>query len=516
MRTQGGIGRDRAWALTQARAIAFLALLSVACQLHLPGADSPQPAPAAPPPPAGCWDAAQAEKLEKSLDEFFAEPDAAKRAQAFASALEPLQPGLSLEELESIAKAVPPAGEKKGHVWRVQAPWLKDNPRGWLNVSIPKDYSPKKTWGLVVALHGSGSDGDNLPSFYSPQMNDAGYFVIYPTTTAVANFWSTPAEMANVYRLVEWMGRNYRIDFRRLVVTGGSMGGMGTWSHLLARPELWSVGASVAGHPAALEGEIFEKLRGIPFYILHGEKDTNGASLAPVEHVRLAVEELKKRKLDYVYVEEPGAGHTPSMKYWQEMNAWIAKQAPKAFSPRPLFLPLSGERALWQRAADPAGLQDDPALALMKSGKFADAKKDLDERIAKTPGDAKSYMLRAVANVPALAKPLPDNLDPAALKDGNDGWGALNEANALRDLDAALRAKDGKGDDAKGFDANVDLMIAKVWARRFAVTVPSGGTSWVAPYQTYVKALQESLKLNMSNPEAVRLAQAMNAKLPRK
>jgi hypothetical protein len=125
-------------------------------------------------------------------------------------------------------------------------------------------------------------------------------------------------------------------------------------------------------------------------------------------------------------------------------------------------------------------------------------------------------MLRAVASVPALAKPLPDNLDAAALKDGTDGWGSLNENNALRDLDAALRAKEGKGDDAKSFDANLQLMIAKIWARRFAISVPSGGSAWVTPYQTYVKALQESLKLNMSNPEAARLAQAMNAKLPRK
>jgi len=519
---RGGVHRNLAWPFAAWRAIAVILPLIVYASLRLSAAEPVKPAGDAPlgiaPPaamPTGCWEAGRADKLEQTLNAFFAEADTARRAALFKSELEVQQPGLKLEELETIAKGAMPPGEKKGAVWRVQAPWLKDNPRGWFNLALPAAYTPAKAYGVVVALHGSGSDGNNLPSFYSPQLNDAGYFVIYPTTSNANSFWNGPAELAHVYRLIEWLARNYRVDFRKLAITGGSMGGMGTWSHLLARPELWHCGASVAGHPAAMEGEILEKLRGVPFYVLHGEKDTKGASLAPVENVRKAVEELQRRKLNVVYVEEPGAGHTPSMPKWKDMNAWIATQAPKAWSPRPLFLPPPGERPLWQRTADPTGLQDDSAVELLKSGKYVEAKKELDARIAKTPGDGKQYFLRATATLPAMTQPFPDKLEAVAFKDGIHGWGVANENAALRDLDAAVRCKEGKGDEPQGFDGRMKFLIAKIWAKRAIIAIPAGGTGWVTPYQTYAKALQEAIKLDGHNTEAARLALQMNAIMPR-
>jgi predicted esterase len=462
--------------------------------------------------PPNCWPVTRAEKLESALDGFFAETDSGKRAEIFKD-LQVQEVGLTLDELNEIARAAPPEGEKRGNVWRVQAPWMKENPRGWFNLALPKDYSPRKACGLVIALHGSGSDGDNLPSFYSPQLNDMGYIIIYPTTTSVNNMWNPPAEVANVYHIMDWVARHYRVDFRRLVVTGGSMGGMGTWSYLLERPELWSVGASVAGHPAAMQGDILEKLRGIPFYILHGEKDTNGVSMAPVEHVRAAVEELKKRKLDCVYVEEPGAGHTPSMKYWQEMNAWIGKQAQKSFSPRPLFLPAAGQRPLWQKMADPMDMANDPVEALLKDGKYKEAKALLDTRIAKDAGDAKSYYLRAVAQVPGVLNNYPADLDPKAF-DSKNGWGEPAESFALGDLDHALRCKNGKGDKADAFDSNCHLLNARILAKRFVSNL-GNGFAYVSPYNNCVNEIRLAQKANPENTGVVTLAQALNQRLPK-
>ena len=480
------------------------------------GAGEPQTKPAA--LPAGNWEAARAEALERALDTYFTAPSGSRRVELFEKELQPLEVGLSREDLEVISKAAPPAGERRGEtrIWRVPCPWLTENSRGWFNFSMPKGYTPAKAWGLAVVLHGSGTDGDNLPAFYTPHLNDLGYFVLYPTTTNRNNFWSAAAELAHVYRLLEWAGRNYRIDFRRLVISGGSMGGMGTWSHLLARPELWSAGGSVAGHPAALEGEILEKLRGIPFYILHGEKDTKGVSMAPVENVRKAVAELRRRKIECVYVEAAGAGHTPPPECWKALNDWIAKQEPKASSPRPALLPPAGKRSLWQSVHDPMGLEADPVAALIRAGKGKEARALLDERIAKDKEQAGAYLLRALTQVPALSEPLPESLDPKDFKDAQKGWGQGAENAALRDLESALRASAGKGNAPELFEAAARMLLAKVWAKRFAVALASGGTDWVQPYQNYIKEIQAIVTLQPGHAEAGKLMLSVNAKLPKK
>ncbi len=466
---------------------------------------------ATPAVPAGLWDAAKAEKLETSLDAFFAETDAGKRAELFKKEILPKEPGLALDDFERIAKAAPPL---PGNMLRVQCPWAKENPRAWFNCSAPKGYTPAKAWGLVIALHGSNSDGNNMVPFYSPQLNDAGYFVLYPTTTAINNMWNADPEMANVYRIIDWAARNYRIDFRRLVITGASMGGMGTWSHLLEQPHVWSCGGSAAGHPAAMGGEVLENLRGIPFYILHGEKDTAGVSLADVKNVRIAVEELKKRNIDHVYVEAPGAGHTPPMEFFQAMSVWITKQAPKAWSPRPLFLPSGEKRALWQIREDRLGIKTDPALAMIKDGKAKEAKTELDGRL-RSKDDPRVYLLRAMAQVPALIDPLPDSLDPTAMADAAKGWNAASENAALSDLDHALRSKAGK-DDEKAFNAYTYLLIGKIWSKRFAVAIGAGGTGWVTAYQNCSNAIKASNQLDPAAVETARLAQAVIARLPLK
>ena len=464
--------------------------------------------------PPGTRDAAKADAIEKALDKYFAEKDSEKRVDLFKE-LGQFNPGLTFTELEVIAKSGPAPFEKKANYWKFQVPGASENPRGWFNLAPPKDYTPTKAYGLVVVLHGSGSDADNLVGYYTPALNNAGYFVLYPTTSDAKQFWSSPQQMALVYRLIEWAGKNYRIDFRRLTITGASMGGMGTWSHLLSHPEIWNAGASIAGAPALMEGDGLERLRGIPFYILHGEKDTNGASMAPVENVRKAVEELKRRKLDVTYVEEPGSGHSPTMKAWTPLLEWITKQPPKAWSPRALFLPQPGERTVAQRTMDPVGLESDPVMQLLLDLKFDEAKKELDARISKAPGNAKDYFLRALSTLPIVSNPFPDVLEPANFKNGANGWNPTAEFHALQDFNTALLSKTGKGENAGEFNAKVRMCLLKIWAKRFACAAATGNSEWVAHYQSYTKELKELIAMKAVTPELAKIVKSVNEKIPK-
>ena len=130
-------------------AIALVLTTAMPAPAAIPDVTSP---PAKPPPPAspaqvpaGCWPAERAERLEKSLDAFFAEPDAAKRRDLYQKDLAPQQVGLTLDELQTTLKAEPPEDKKtKGGVVRAQTPWLKDHPRGWFNFAMPQDYNPRR------------------------------------------------------------------------------------------------------------------------------------------------------------------------------------------------------------------------------------------------------------------------------------------------------------------------------------------------------------------------------------
>lgn len=474
--------------------------LSAICLLgEAPGASTSRPVKV---PPA-CWAAERAEKLEKSLDAFFAETSAEKRRTLYEKELAGQQVGLTIEELETIAKAAPPDGKPKRGVWKIQCPWLKGKSRGWFNFSMPADYTPKKAWPLAIAMHGSSSDGNNVVSWYTPALNKAGYFVIYPTTTSRGGWWASAPELVNIYRIIDWAARRYRIDFRRLAATGGSMGGCGTWSFLMGRPDIWSVGASASGYPTATEGDILENIRGIPFYFIHGDKDH-----IPVSGPRKASAELKRRKIDHVYVEVPGGKHTLPRKHWSDMIQWIAKQPPKPSSPRPLFLPASPNRPIWQVKVDPLAFKGESILEMIREGRRTDALRNLGRRLAKEPGNARLLFLRAMANLPGLVEPYPYDLDPKSF-DPKKGWTTRIETVALGDLTRAISAKTGKGEAPKEFDVEAHLMRARIYAKRTAVASSRGGVLWHKGYKGFDREIREVRKLVPGHPEANRLVKAL-------
>lgn len=458
--------------------------------------------------PPSCWSAGKAEQVEKDLDSFFIEPDADKRKAVYADRLADGRTGLTLFGLETVAAAAPPPGQVKHGVWRVDSPWLTGSERGWFNLSMPDRYTPKKAWPLVVVLHGRSSDGDNLVVWYTRQLGKAGYFVVYPTTTVEGNFWSKKAEQANVYRTIDWAARRYRIDFRRLVVSGGSMGGVGTWSYLLKHPEIWSAGASVAGYPSATKGDVLENIRGVPLYFVHGEKDD-----IPVAGSRAVSAELKRRGIAHTYVEAAGAGHTPPPKYWADMNAWIIKQPAKPWSPRPLFLPAGAGRPIWDAATDPLAIAGDPIIAKIRAGKAAAARADINKLMRTSPNNARLLALRGLSYLPVLLEEFPFDMDPKSFP-SKKGWGRANEAAAMSAFSMALIAEKGKGWASKEFEIEVRMFRAKIFAKRVALAIPYGGQTWKRHYNSFAYESNMVQRAVPGYEEGVRLIKAVFAVVP--
>jgi predicted peptidase len=183
----------------------------------------------------------------------------------------------------------------------------------------PEGYDGSKDYPLVVFLHGAGERGkDNkaqLKHGVKDFASDAARkkhpcFLIAPQCPSgqswaafrggFAKAPTTPAKQ--VLALIAELRKEFKIDPKRIYLTGLSMGGYGTWDLLAREPGLFAAGLPVCGggDPATAE-----KIAKIPLWVFHGDKDT----AVPVERSRTMVEAVKKAGGEPKYTEYKGVGH---------------------------------------------------------------------------------------------------------------------------------------------------------------------------------------------------------------
>ncbi len=181
---------------------------------------------------------------------------------------------------------------------------------------------------LFLALHGAGVEGEGHAATYAQKPN--GY-VIAPTNRRAFGFdWEDWGRL-DALEVLELASKRFRTNPRRTYLTGHSMGGHGTWHIGSLFPDRfaalgpsagWISFASYAGmgttsteDPLAMlfkrtvsASETLSRLGNLAtqgIYILHGDADDN----VPVDQARTMRETLSKFHPDFVYKEQPGAGH---------------------------------------------------------------------------------------------------------------------------------------------------------------------------------------------------------------
>lgn len=294
---------------------------------------------AAPPQPYPTISVELEEKLSGVESEILRGADAAERKarhgaqpQADRDRLFPLE---AMERWLALPRRYPDAS---GRVIEVDWPWKGQNARAIAFLGIPASYDPLAgPWPLVIALHGTEDHPGNMSSVMSGVLA-AGCFLMAPRTTS-AHFWDHPEEIRNLVRGVGHLADHYRIDPRRLVLCGGSGGGMGTWSIAGRHPELFCAAGSFAGMPGIPVSWV-KRLKFVPFYILHGRSDH-----IPIEGPRKMKAELERLGYEHVYVEYDG-DHFPPESEKAKFREWL-ERAPKKqdASPRPALLEFMREAA---------------------------------------------------------------------------------------------------------------------------------------------------------------------------
>ncbi len=118
-------------------------------------------------------------------------------------------------------------------------------------ISAPRDSSPRP---LVLALH-YGWQGQLPPGYgrafldllIAPALRELDAIIVAPDCPD--SHWTQPRGERALLALIEHVHQTHAVDSGRIVVTGFSVGAMGTWFMASRHPDLFSAAIPIAGPP---------------------------------------------------------------------------------------------------------------------------------------------------------------------------------------------------------------------------------------------------------------------------
>ena len=144
---------------------------------------------------------------------------------------------------------------------------------------LPEGYGAEATkrWPLILFLHGAGERGDNIwlvakhgvPKIDTQQTSFP--FIVAAPQCPPKKIWSNDLLLA----LLDEVETKYAVDTQRVYLTGLSMGGYGTWSLGLSRPERFAAIAPICGGGELITPLLANKsdLVRLPVWAFLGAKD---------------------------------------------------------------------------------------------------------------------------------------------------------------------------------------------------------------------------------------------------
>jgi predicted peptidase len=194
-------------------------------------------------------------------------------------------------------------------------------------VWVPHDYTPKTSWPVILYMHGkgeSGSDGEfhttvGLGNAIRENPERFGALVVMPQMP-VGQRWDGPIQNLAVATLDATL-EQYHVDLDRIVLTGLSLGGYGTWSLGARQTERFCALLPICGGGNPADARRLAKL---PIWCFHGDADP----VVPVERSREMVEAVRAAGGQVIYSELRGVEHNSwDAAYGDpDVNAWMLAQ----------------------------------------------------------------------------------------------------------------------------------------------------------------------------------------------
>jgi predicted peptidase len=169
---------------------------------------------------------------------------------------------------------------------------------------------------LVLALHPGGRSvyygSAFMQSIVAPALRTWGAIMIAPDVPDRS--WATPRSERAVLELVEHVLGRHAIDRDRVLVTGFSMGGRGTWYMASRHPDVFAGAIVMAGSPG--DGDL-ARLAETPIYLIHSPQD----EVVPFEPAEAAYRALAERGHPVEMRVVPGFSHYMMGAYVPALSA---------------------------------------------------------------------------------------------------------------------------------------------------------------------------------------------------
>lgn len=196
---------------------------------------------------------------------------------------------------------------------------------------VPHGYKGDKEFPLILFLHGAGERGEDGEAPVKQGVGSAikfkgaeknfPCFVIFPQCRGKGNWKAGGPDADRALAILDEVMKEYKIDSKRLYLTGLSLGGFGTWSLAAAHPEKWAAIAPICGggDPGSAE-----RIKHIPCWCFHGDQD----QAIKVEQSRDMIEALKAAGGKPKYDEYKGVGHNCWDRAYttKELYDWLLMQ----------------------------------------------------------------------------------------------------------------------------------------------------------------------------------------------
>lgn len=183
-------------------------------------------------------------------------------------------------------------------------------------LSVPKGYTNKRAVPLIVVLHFGGEAtpfyGKNmLVGLVAPVFEELGSIMIAPDS--LMGDWRSTEDEEAVLFLMNCVKKTYNIDSQKVLVTGYSLGGIGTWHFAWKYPELFTAAIPLAGVPCP-PGDWQT-----PICAIHSLQD----EVIPIESTRKRIEQLKSQGVNARIIIVKGISHYATFEFQEPLKQTI-------------------------------------------------------------------------------------------------------------------------------------------------------------------------------------------------
>jgi predicted peptidase len=186
-----------------------------------------------------------------------------------------------------------------------------DKPAIHYAISIPPNYSPTTPLPLILAPHfgvgggnAAGAGLDVVRILVGPGLAELGAIIVAPDSSG--GDWSTVENEEGVSELLDMILARYSIDRKKVVITGFSMGGAGSW-HLAEKiPGRFSATIPVSGRPPASASGWK-----LPVFAIHSRDD----QVVPCRPTETRIAELQKAGVNAKLIPLAGITHYETSRF---------------------------------------------------------------------------------------------------------------------------------------------------------------------------------------------------------